>query len=763
MNKPFLVTACCLVLAVLLLKSASTIDWKIYLQGALNRTIDTVEDAYLRLMVKNPALYKSFKKQSDAFKKQSDDLQAAINKYLEAYERQGDKRYLVQARTHYEKLRQEHVEIRRQAKEKLDPKDYRHLEKELKRNDQLFKRLGGELGIHASDEDVTVQAMTAEVGISSIDRYATKERKKLIKRVMLDTAKKIKTDLLNLTKQYATRQALDRINTHDFNPKRFLKGVVVDRSKKLHKNETLLINSLEHRGLRLGKAAGAQEQLFMEKVVPKKYALRIGIAFSGGGYRAMILSLGYAIGLAKMGIWDATSYISTLSGSTWFLSVLMKIAEENNGADSITVLEKTLDHFINKIKADTFALTKIKSIFGKDALSSFANNVLWPNFLFDRPFRSVDIYGGLLAQTLLSGLSGDPQIHRLSDEWNTIKDGDWPFPIRTAVTMMKENDDYKYHWLEFNPNEVRDIETDLAIPIYSLGRKFDAGSSVNMAPEEKMIVEYGPEIRLSALMGIWGSAFTANLGDFQMMMESYVAGSILDKAKKTVALRVLKALEKDTPIGNKRLSPAQVNNPFKMCGSDKCPKAVGSWLSEKDFLTIIDGGIEHNTPLSPLFKKQRELDVIIVGDSSGDIETPAQLDLFFKYIKNKEGFDYERFDNKTNSTFSVWRVKDNPKAPLIIYINFKNDAGLMKKAKEDLNLKALMDKYNLEEFDYKKALAGYASTFNWDYKLKQFLQLCGMGEFNMRANKKVIMNLLRELFDKKRPEKDVEEEIILGE
>ena len=75
----------------------------------------------------------------------------------------------------------------------------------------------------------------------------------------------------------------------------------------------------------------------------------------------------------------------------------------------------------------------------------------------------------------------------------------------------------------------------------------------------------------------------------------------------------------------------------------------------------------------------------------------------------------------------------------------------------------LIDKYKLDKFDYEKALAGFASTANFDYTREQFHQLLGIGEFNMRANEKVIGNLLRERFDAKRPSEVEEEEIIFGE
>ena len=47
--------------------------------------------------------------------------------------------------------------------------------------------------------------------------------------------------------------------------------------------------------------------------------IKLGYVAPGGGYRAMILTTGYLTALEETGLLDATSYLSALSGSTWFL------------------------------------------------------------------------------------------------------------------------------------------------------------------------------------------------------------------------------------------------------------------------------------------------------------------------------------------------------------------------------------------------------------------------------------------------------------
>ena len=73
------------------------------------------------------------------------------------------------------------------------------------------------------------------------------------------------------------------------------------------------------------------ERLFEKNRIPKvrralhthfgipqdKHMPRIAFAGSGGGYRAMLSTLGFLIGAQKIGLLDSALYTSALSGSTW--------------------------------------------------------------------------------------------------------------------------------------------------------------------------------------------------------------------------------------------------------------------------------------------------------------------------------------------------------------------------------------------------------------------------------------------------------------
>jgi phospholipase A2 len=76
---------------------------------------------------------------------------------------------------------------------------------------------------------------------------------------------------------------------------------------------------------RMPKVAEQVEHLTGERVSGKK-APRIGMAFSGGGFRAMVATTGALQGAAETGLLDAVTYTASLSGSTWAVAPLMTSA-----------------------------------------------------------------------------------------------------------------------------------------------------------------------------------------------------------------------------------------------------------------------------------------------------------------------------------------------------------------------------------------------------------------------------------------------------
>lgn len=84
------------------------------------------------------------------------------------------------------------------------------------------------------------------------------------------------------------------------------------------------------------KMMGVEEKEVDERDIPV-----IAVAGSGGGYRAMVSTLGSISGAKESGVWDIVSYASAVSGSCWALSLLYSLGGGN--------IDATIEHVKNRI------------------------------------------------------------------------------------------------------------------------------------------------------------------------------------------------------------------------------------------------------------------------------------------------------------------------------------------------------------------------------------------------------------------------------
>lgn len=459
--------------------------------------------------------------------------------------------------------------------------------------------------------------------------------------------------------------------------------------------------------------------------------LRIGFVGTGGGYRALILTAAYLAAFQEIGLYDAFMYLSSLSGSTWTVAPMISL-----GATPASYVQVLL----TKVRNNQFSPLKLEQalLTNKNNIEALVNTLIWPKFVFGQPIRSIDFYGFLLSQVLF-GPDGYKQ--HLSDQWPKIRDGAVPMPIYTAVSMsQKEDKSYSYDWWEFNPVDVRvtlpveDQSLNFSIPSYSFASEFTAGKNLEIAPEQG----------LGYMLGIFGSAYAINFKDISRFVAdgiSKLEGNMfsLEKVKYFIASSVVNII-KELDLGKTRFSPAQIFNPLKGVSD------VPDWLKEKDFLTLVDAGIAYNIPARPLLWPARKLKVIIIGESSSSAQSAKELKKFFADAKATYDYNYKRIDDGSNKTLRLYKDLDNPKAPRIIYITFLKDEQLMILAEEkDKALRHLIQTTHIDTFDPSKCIENsFCGTFNFDYTEAQMLQLLGMAEFNVRANKEVLTNFLRD-------------------
>jgi len=398
----------------------------------------------------------------------------------------------------------------------------------------------------------------------------------------------------------------------------------------------------------------------------------IAVAGSGGGYRAMLGFLGFLHGAEDTGLLDTISYMSALSGSTWTLGPWIS---------SGWTIEEFRKRLTSKISNDLFNI--------KPSVSTFAYNLLM-RLSYNQPIGGVNVYGRILAYNLLKDLPGGPFEVYLHDQQERIAQGDYPFPIYTAIATK-----LPYEWVEFTPYEMGGDYFGGYIPIADFGAPFLNGKRAY----------HTPPYSLAFILGICGSAFSVPLKRMLTEVENGIPLAPLRNVLKTGA--------EEFTIGNYRISTAQVFN--WTWGMRPLPRA------EQKIIKLIDGGISYNFGLESLYR--RKPNFVIIGDYSKG-EVGGELKKAVQELQER-GFKVPpvTFDDLTSK--SVWIFKDpnDRSVPTIIYFPFSKGSSE-------------------GDFDPRSCLKSWCDTYNFRYVPEDSQSLI---EFTRKQVQEAFPEILEEL------------------
>jgi phospholipase A2 len=499
--------------------------------------------------------------------------------------------------------------------------------------------------------------------------------------------------------------------------------------------------------------AGLEQMLGME--LSEDEVPRIALCSSGGGYRAMIGTLGSFAGMeyiprssrgwtdyfnpkkwymsisqyilewlgyqqenavdntlfapSPLSLLDSCLYTAVLSGSTW---------AEAGWMQSRLPIHDYIAHVTNQVKLPIYKDVSLKSI---------AEQLLKKES-FGQDTSIVDIYGSMLAQKLLKNLGAkNPNAIDITDYRNVITAGQMPLPISTAVIGKNV---VNYEWVEFTPYEVGSTYLNAFVPAWAFGREFNAGNSVDFAPPQS----------LGFCMGVWGSAFSVSAEDiYNIMLEpqlqslsaSYLSqqfGSVVGSASHLFAgiYDKLKKQARDEDIMGDELlelrpSASQIYN--------WAYNVANTQLNTFETLELVDGGLSINIPFPPLLRPERNVNIIIVLDNStGNLG--SELPKAEKYAKS-HGLKFPKIDYRSiGKAISVHKDPADIRVPVVIYIPLL--------ANRDFD----------SEFDPRTA--SYCGTFNLKYTPEQVAQLSGLTQFTMQQNQDIILETIKEWIEDQR-------------
>lgn len=470
----------------------------------------------------------------------------------------------------------------------------------------------------------------------------------------------------------------------------------------------------EFRDKRFSMVKAAQER-FLGMSLHDSDVLEIGLSLSGGGYRAMLGALGSLNVMQETGLLDCIMSMAGLSGSTWLM------------APWITSGMSLADY-------KEYVLPKLRLGLLPDQLHEFGNtaNALLVKFAYEQPLTTVDVYGCLLANTLLE-MCGKESMHAcLSSTFHDhvpshakrIAQAEYPLPIYTAVLGDMDS---TQEWFEFTPYEVGCREFGAFVPTWAFGRRFKNGVSTDNAPEQT----------LGYLMGICGSAFGGNFEQaYDMVLKKFINDPFWREVIEFFAY---------TEFGKLRLAYAQVPNFMH--------KLSGTALSKRKTIKLVDAGLEFNNPVFATYRDTPQgdaPDLVFVFDYGSAIGN-HELSLVSNYAQRKElKFPSVKGISAGSRVLTVLKDENDPEIPTVLYLPRIKDEKLLTQYEHDARYSYYTEL--LADLDWEASVRdGFAATINMQYTKEQAEKVCGLMEFNLRTQIERIREIMKQrVFEKRR-------------
>ncbi|KAI1414941.1 lysophospholipase catalytic domain-containing protein [Hypoxylon sp. FL1857] len=338
----------------------------------------------------------------------------------------------------------------------------------------------------------------------------------------------------------------------------------------------------------------------------------IGIAVSGGGYRALMNGAGFIAAADSRvpgstdkggigGLLQSSTYLAGLSGGGWLVSSIYG----NNFSTVEQLRDGFQDSAVWQFSNTIFEGPKSRGI-------SIVNTVEYWDDVMDQvndkrnagyDVSITDYWGRALSYQLINAPNGGPAytFSSIADTPNFVS-ADTPMPIlvsderRPGTTVVSINSTV----YEFNPFEFGSYDPTVFgfAPIEYVGSNFSAGS----------IPDNGHCVR-----GFDSMSFV--LGTSSSLFNAFILQNLSSPSIPTVVTDALKELLTDIGNDNDDIAPWNPN-PFFHYNNDTNPSAADEQL------TLVDGGMDlQNIPLHPLIQPVRGLDVIFAVDSSADTTT----------------------------------------------------------------------------------------------------------------------------------------------
>ncbi|KAM6181028.1 cytosolic phospholipase A2 zeta [Erethizon dorsatum] len=480
----------------------------------------------------------------------------------------------------------------------------------------------------------------------------------------------------------------------------------------------------------------------------------VAVLGSGGGTRAMTSLYGSLVGLQELGLLDAVTYLSGVSGSTWCISTLYKDPAWSRVALQGPIARARARVCSSKMGAmSTEQLQYYAQELGARERESIGHSV-----------PLIDLWGLLIEYFL----NQEENPAKLSNQQEAVSQGQNPYPIYASINVRTNmNGEDFAEWCEFTPHEVGFPKYGAYVPTELFGSEFFMGRLVQLRPEP----------RICYLQGMWSSAFAASLDEIFLKTAGSGLG-FLDWHRGSVNITECPRAQLHDPsrlrtrlftpqgpfsqavldIFTSRFTSAQNFNFMRglclhkdyvacrdfMAWKDTHPDGFPNQLTPmRDCLCLVDGGFAINSPFPLTLLPQRSVDLILSFDYS--LEAPFEvLQMTEKYCLDR-GIPFPRIvvgpeDVAEPGECYLFAEAEDPQAPIVLHFPLVNRTfrthlapGVERRTAEE---KAFGD------FVINGPDSPYGMT-NFTYELKEFDRLVALNRYAVLNNAETVRHALR--------------------
>ncbi|XP_010578355.1 PREDICTED: cytosolic phospholipase A2 epsilon-like [Haliaeetus leucocephalus] len=509
-------------------------------------------------------------------------------------------------------------------------------------------------------------------------------------------------------------------------------------------------------------ASALKKALHLEQDLQDHEIPVVAVMTTGGGTRALTSLLGNLLGLQKLDLLDAISYITGSSGSTWTLSHLYQSADWSHKDLSKPIGE--VRRHMTKCKLSCFSLESFK----------YYEKELKLRKREGYQISSIDFWGLLLEKALSDGKNN----HKLSDERQALSQGQNPLPIYMILNIKEDYSLSEFkEWVEFTPYEVGFLKYGAFIRAEDFGSKFFMGRLMKKLPES----------RICFMKGLWSNVFSYNLLDACQSSDPTERSSLRCTQHRTVDV------EGDEPSSPARsheletylvtpecgimgiirqvltervmvskfynfLKGFQVHNEYLQSTSfcmwkDTVLENFPNQLTETaEFVCLADtaGYIDISYP--PLMRPERKVDVVLhLNYSSGSQTSP--LEEASKYFL-KQGIPFPKVhlseeEKKNLKECYIFEDTETPEAPTVVFFPLVNDTFRKYKEPGVERSPAEMAQGNV---DVSSIFSPYCLN-SFTYTEEEFDKLVDLTSYNIQNNKHLILQALNSAIQQKRQHK----------